>query len=77
MATGRKEIGRKTCKAGRACGPGTESWERNSAAGCSVLLRPREGHAVGKPLLYFALQRPRQEQLQLEMCAEKSGREGV
>ena len=41
-------------------------------------LRPREGHAVGKPLLYFALtqQRPRLEQLELQICAERPAREG-
>ena len=41
--------------------------------------RPREGHAVGKPLLYFALtqQRPRLEQLELQICAERPAREGV
>ena len=39
MTTGRKEIGRKMCKAGRACGPGTESWERNSAGGSSSVAR--------------------------------------
>ena len=33
ITIGRKEIGRKKCKAERARGPGTESWERNRQRG--------------------------------------------
>ena len=43
-------------------------------------LRPREGHAVGKPLLYFALSLQRLlrlDQLELQICAERPAREGV
>ena len=43
-------------------------------------LRPREGHAVGKPLLYFALTQQRllrPEQRELQICAERPAREGV
>ena len=77
MPTGRKEIGRKMCKAGRACGPGTESWERNSAAAaacCSCGLGKVTCGETTPPLCSATTQ----ARLQLEMCAEKSGRgEGV
>ena len=33
ITIGRKEIGRKKCKAERARGPGTESWQRNRQRG--------------------------------------------
>ena len=74
MPTGRKEIGRKMCKAGRACGPGTESWERNSAAAaacCSCGLGKVTCGETTPPLCSATTQA--RLQLELEMCAEKSG----